>query len=67
MVGFDDIEESRFGAITLTTVAPDKQAIARQAVNCVISRLTDAAEAEPRRLRPGHDLVVRESTLGRHQ
>ncbi|MEV5010434.1 MULTISPECIES: LacI family DNA-binding transcriptional regulator [unclassified Streptomyces] len=67
VVGFDDIEEGRFGAITLTTVSPDKQAIARQAVSCVISRLTGSADGEPRRLRPGHDLVVRESTLGRHR
>lgn len=32
VVGFDDIEEGRFGAVTLTTISPDKQAIARMAV-----------------------------------
>lgn len=65
VVGFDDIEESRFGTVTLTTVSPDKQAIARQAVDCVVQRLAGSSGTEPRRVRPGHDLVVRESTLGR--
>jgi DNA-binding LacI/PurR family transcriptional regulator len=39
VVGFDDIEESRFAAISLTTVAPDKQAIARHAVDRLVERL----------------------------
>ncbi|MDX2706297.1 LacI family DNA-binding transcriptional regulator [Streptomyces sp. PA03-6a] len=65
LVGFDDIEEGRYGTITLTTISPDKKAIARQAVDCLVQRLTGAPDAPPRRVRPGFDLVVRESTLGR--
>ncbi|MFG3039797.1 LacI family DNA-binding transcriptional regulator [Streptomyces sp. NPDC048330] len=62
VVGFDDIEESRFGATTLTTVAPDKPAIARHAVDRLVERLAGGAVSEPRRIRPGYRLVVREST-----
>ncbi|MFD4156826.1 LacI family DNA-binding transcriptional regulator [Streptomyces hydrogenans] len=62
VVGFDDIEESRYGAITLTTVAPDKPAIARQAVDRLVERLAGGPVSEPRRIRPGYRLVVREST-----
>ncbi|MFF2777478.1 LacI family DNA-binding transcriptional regulator [Streptomyces sp. NPDC058052] len=66
VVGFDDIEESRYGTISLTTVAPDKRAIARQAVDRLVERLAGAPVTEPRRIRPGYELVVRESTGGSH-
>ncbi|CAM5407430.1 LacI family DNA-binding transcriptional regulator [Streptomyces californicus] len=65
VVGFDDIEESRYGATTLTTIAPDKSAIARLAVDSLVERLAGTPVAEPRRPRPGHRLVVRESTAPR--
>jgi DNA-binding LacI/PurR family transcriptional regulator len=68
VVGFDDIEEASFGTVSLTTVAPDKHAIARLAVECLLERLGAPAGAPPlapRRLRPGYELVLRESTLGR--
>ncbi|MFE5659951.1 LacI family DNA-binding transcriptional regulator [Streptomyces sp. NPDC056517] len=64
VVGFDDIEESRFGAISLTTVAPDKHAIARLAVDRLVERLSGRSDSEPRRISPGYELVVRESTGG---
>jgi DNA-binding LacI/PurR family transcriptional regulator len=68
VVGFDDIEEGRYATVSLTTVAPDKSAIARLAVDCLVERIAaqDGDAAPPaRRLRPGHRLVVRESTAGR--
>ncbi|MFJ4675659.1 LacI family DNA-binding transcriptional regulator [Kitasatospora sp. NPDC088783] len=68
VVGFDDIEEGGYGAVTLTTIAPDKAAIARLAVDCLIARIEagpDRPPARPRRILPGHSLVVRESTVGR--
>ncbi|CAM5734200.1 LacI family transcriptional regulator [Streptomyces badius] len=65
VVGFDDIEESRYGATTLTTIAPDKAAIARLAVDSLVERLAGTQVAEPRRPRPGYRLVVRESTTPR--
>lgn len=65
VVGFDDIEESLYGATTLTTVAPDKEAIARLAVDSLVERLSGDQVSEPRRPRPGYRLVVRESTVPR--
>lgn len=62
VVGFDDIEESRYTTTTLTTIAPDKEAIARLAVDSLVEQLSGAPVAEPRRPRPGYRLVVREST-----
>ncbi|MFD9125073.1 LacI family DNA-binding transcriptional regulator [Kitasatospora sp. NPDC059571] len=65
VVGFDDIEEGRYAGSPLTTISPDKEAIARLAVDCLVERLAGPPPAEPRRARPGHRLVVRESTAGR--
>ena len=69
VVGFDDITESRYGAVSLTTVAPDKQAIARLAVESVTEQLKgaqgDGPPLPPREVQPGFQLVVRESTVQR--
>ncbi|MEV8564525.1 LacI family DNA-binding transcriptional regulator [Streptomyces sp. NPDC051322] len=68
VVGFDDIEEGRYGAVSLSTVAPDKAAIARLAVECLIERIAkgDSETAPvPRRILPGYTLMVRESSVGR--
>ena len=70
VVGFDDIEEGRYGAISLTTIAPDKEAIARMAVESIVGRLTDGPPEEapgggPRQLQPAFALLERESTVGR--
>ncbi|MBQ1090033.1 LacI family DNA-binding transcriptional regulator [Streptomyces sp. B93] len=64
VVGFDDVIEGRFGAVTLTSVSPDKEAIGRLAVASVLARLGGTAP-EPRRVRADYRLVERESTLGR--
>lgn len=72
VVGFDGLTEGRYGAVTLTTVAPDKQAIARLAVGSLVDRLAQAdapvsGAAGPggsRLLQPGFTLVERESTRG---
>ncbi|MCM2424604.1 LacI family DNA-binding transcriptional regulator [Streptomyces sp. RKAG337] len=65
VVGFDDIEEGRFSTIALTTVSPDKQAIARLAVERVVARLAGAPDLVPERIQPGYTLVARESTARR--
>jgi DNA-binding LacI/PurR family transcriptional regulator len=66
VVGFDDIEEGRYGAVTLTTISPDKQAIAELAVDRLVERLAGKAVPEPRRIRAGYRLIARESTaIGR--
>ncbi|MFD5073733.1 LacI family DNA-binding transcriptional regulator [Streptomyces sp. NPDC058371] len=65
VAGFDDIEEGRFGAVTLTTVSPDKQAIARMAVASLLRTLSGRAEPGGRELTAEFRLIERESTLGR--
>jgi DNA-binding LacI/PurR family transcriptional regulator len=64
VIGFDDIQDGRFGTPTLSTVAPDKRALAQHAVELLAARIVDSG-------RPARDvvvpfeLVVRESTAGR--
>ncbi|MEV8409613.1 substrate-binding domain-containing protein, partial [Streptomyces niveus] len=70
VVGFDDITEGRYGAVTLTTISPDKQTIARLAVRSVVNRLLgtgDPVSNGSRELRADFRLVERESTLGRRR
>ena len=64
VIGFDDIEDGRFGTPTLSTVAPDTPRIAQLAVDLLAERLADGA-GPPRELRVEHRLVPRESTVGR--
>ncbi|MEU1199089.1 LacI family DNA-binding transcriptional regulator [Streptomyces sp. NPDC005813] len=64
VVGFDNVVEGRYGAVTLTSVSPDKAAIARMAVEAVLARLS-GEQHEARRIHAGYSLVCRESTLGR--
>jgi DNA-binding LacI/PurR family transcriptional regulator len=67
VIGFDDIEDGRFGTPTLTTVAPDTPRIAQLAVDLLAERLGEGAAASgpPRELRVEHRLMPRESTVGR--
>lgn len=65
VAGFDDIEAARFYTPSLTTVAPDRAAIARRAVERVVTRFEDDTDAPPEEFFVGHELVVRESTAGR--
>ncbi|MFE9954661.1 LacI family DNA-binding transcriptional regulator [Micromonospora sp. NPDC005299] len=61
VAGFDDIEDGRFSIPTLSTVAPDKERIARLAVELLAGRLTGDPEAPPRELVAPHRLALRES------
>lgn len=63
VIGFDDIEASRFSIPSLTTVAPDKRGIARSAVSLLLERI-DAPDAALRDEVAGHRIIVRESTGG---
>ncbi|MFD0775229.1 LacI family DNA-binding transcriptional regulator, partial [Streptomonospora algeriensis] len=68
VVGFDDIDDGRYCSTSLTTIAPHKQAIAQAAVDTLLARLEggeEAAQTEPRHIRPGFALIRRESTVGR--
>ena len=61
VVGFDDIEDGRFSIPTLTTVAPDKEEIARLAVELLANRLAPGSDGAPTELTAGYRLEVRES------
>lgn len=71
IVGFDDIDEARYAAPPLTTVAPDKQELARLAVAALMETIEAGAASQPSS-RPvtanvrhaGHRLIVRESSGG---
>ncbi|GAA3341292.1 LacI family DNA-binding transcriptional regulator [Amorphoplanes nipponensis] len=65
VVGFDDVEDGRYATPSLTTIAPDKEAIARDALNCLADRLGSGHQDRPaRRIVAGHRLVIRDSTAG---
>ncbi|SCE70660.1 transcriptional regulator, LacI family [Micromonospora marina] len=61
VAGFDDIEDGRFSIPTLTTVAPDKERIARLAVELLAGRLGPDRDSPPRELVTPHHLALRES------
>ena len=62
-VAVDDIEDSRYSTPTLTTIRPDKERIARLAVELLSERLGASGEARPpREVEAPYDLVIREST-----
>jgi DNA-binding LacI/PurR family transcriptional regulator len=62
VAGFDDVEDGRYATPALTTIAPDKDAIAREALTCLEDRLAGNRDAPARRIVVGHRLVVRDST-----
>jgi LacI family repressor for deo operon, udp, cdd, tsx, nupC, and nupG len=66
VVGFDDVEDGRYATPTLTTIAPDKAAIARAAVHQIVARIgeTPGERAASREIEAPYRLIVRESTLG---
>ena len=64
-VGFDDLDQARYAAPPLTTVAPDKQELARLAVSALMDRIETGPDGPPgtttvRYAR--HRLVVRRSS-----
>lgn len=62
VIGLDDIEDGRFSTPTLSTVAPDKEAIAFRAVEMLHERLSPEEIPAPRDVRVGFTLIQREST-----
>jgi DNA-binding LacI/PurR family transcriptional regulator len=64
VVGFDDIEECQYAAPPLTSVAPDKAAVADTAVDLLLERMDGTGPPEPREVFPPHRLAVRASTGG---
>lgn len=64
LAGFDDIQEGQYSSPSLTTVGPDKPALARVAVRMLLDRIEDA-DLPPREVVAPHRLFARESTIGR--
>jgi DNA-binding LacI/PurR family transcriptional regulator len=64
VIGFDNLEEGEFSTPTLSTVAPDKEQIARHALRLLKLRITDGDAAQPQEEYADFRLVVRESTGG---
>jgi DNA-binding LacI/PurR family transcriptional regulator len=64
VVGFDDVEECAFSNPQLTSIAPDKAAVAEAAVSLLLQRMGSDQPMEPREVFPPYRLVVRESTGG---
>ncbi|WP_158862302.1 LacI family DNA-binding transcriptional regulator [Leifsonia sp. AG29] len=64
VVGFDGIDEGGFATPSLTTIAPDKGAIARLAVDRLLARI-DGEELPASSIQAPYRLIVRESTNGR--
>jgi len=62
VVGFDDIEETRYSTPSLTTISPDKVAIAHEAVGHLARRLERAEKWTPAEIAVRYRLEVREST-----
>jgi DNA-binding LacI/PurR family transcriptional regulator len=64
VIGFDGTEESAYSLPSLTTVAPDKSAIAARAVELIHRRVSGTEPEPPRDVRTPFALRVRESTAG---
>jgi DNA-binding LacI/PurR family transcriptional regulator len=62
VAGFDDIPYGMASTPTLTSISPDRAAVARSAVASLAAQLE--GDHEPREIAVGFELVVRESTAG---
>jgi len=61
VVGFDDIDETRFCTPSVTSIRPDRAAIANMALTMLLDRVQGSV-VKPRDVRVGYDLMVRESS-----
>src|SRR5690606_31910830 len=65
LFGFDDIEDGRFSTPSLSTIAPDREAIAGTAVDLLAGLLAGPDPGRrPQEVCASHTLIARESTLG---
>ncbi|MEU7789129.1 MULTISPECIES: LacI family DNA-binding transcriptional regulator [unclassified Amycolatopsis] len=65
IVGFDNNEESAFSLPSLTTIAPDKAALAEAAIDLVHRRITGDKAVPAQDIQTPFALEIRESTRGR--
>jgi len=64
VIGYDDIEDGRYSHPTISTISPDKKAIAATAVDRLMLRLGSRSPLAGIEVRAGHSLIARQSTLG---
>jgi DNA-binding LacI/PurR family transcriptional regulator len=64
VVGFDDIEDGRYHSPSLTTISPDKEWLAENAVGLLLDRIAGTGEVDRRDLTVPYTLQIRESTAG---
>ncbi len=64
VMGIDDIAAGAFVTPTLSTIQPDKKAIAADAVRMLIERIEGTTDDSPRRVKAGFTVLPRESTMG---
>jgi DNA-binding LacI/PurR family transcriptional regulator len=62
VVGFDDIEECLYTNPALSSISPDKEAIAEAAVDLLIRRIAATETTEPQEVFPPYRFVVRASS-----
>jgi DNA-binding LacI/PurR family transcriptional regulator len=62
VVGIDDIEECRYVRPTLTSISPDKDAIARESIALLAERLVQPSDTTGREVEVDFRLVTRDST-----
>ncbi len=65
LIGIDDIEDGRYSSPALSTIAPDKAAIAGIAVSLLIDRIKGKRTQAPECINAPFHLCARASTLGR--
>ncbi|WP_407344877.1 LacI family DNA-binding transcriptional regulator [Pengzhenrongella phosphoraccumulans] len=66
VIGFDDIDETRYSLPTLSTIAPGKDEIAERAIAMLLERIDDPDRTiAPREVETAFKLVVRESSSGK--
>jgi DNA-binding LacI/PurR family transcriptional regulator len=64
VIGVDGIAAGATMTPTLSTIVPDKQQIAAEAVRMLVERIDGGPEDGPRRVKAGFTLLPRESTTG---
>ncbi len=64
VVGFDNIEETRYSNPTITTIAPDLTWLSREALRLLVERI-DGRTGPPEHVNVPWTLEARETTLGR--
>ncbi|GCE30400.1 LacI family transcriptional regulator [Dictyobacter alpinus] len=65
VVGFDDIEDSRYAIPALTTISPDKDKIGQLSTAFLLGRIDGTRTGPPERIEVPCQLIIRESTISR--